>query len=301
MNPSHDRGCRHRCSRSKENHFPNDGNVCSHPNVGRFLQKTYQDSPTERGCGGRCPPMAPPLEANLPEPIPWDKGRFPVETSRTASKVRVLVVDDTTLMRQGIKSFLEKRSTIEFVGEASSAEEATELAATLQPDVILLDQDMPGLDSIEAIKLIKARHPKSEIIVLAEGADDEKPFRTLEAGATGYVLKDITPENLARAVEGVCNGRTLIHPHVTRQLVERFRTLAREQTKTDGTHLGGLTTREFEILLEMTKGATDREIANKIFVSTTTVKSHIRSIFRKIGARNRTQAVVYVLKNRLIT
>jgi len=224
-----------------------------------------------------------------------------VETSRTASKVRVLVVDDTTLMRQGIKSFLEKRSTIEFVGEASSAEEATELAATLQPDVILLDQDMPGLDSIEAIKLIKARHPKSEIIVLAEGADDEKPFRTLEAGATGYVLKDITPENLARAVEGVCNGRTLIHPHVTRQLVERFRTLAREQTKTDGTHLGGLTTREFEILLEMTKGATDREIANKIFVSTTTVKSHIRSIFRKIGARNRTQAVVYVLKNRLIT
>jgi two-component system response regulator DegU len=217
------------------------------------------------------------------------------------ARLRVLVVDDTTLMRQGIKSLLEKRNNFEFVGEASSAQEATELAATLTPDVILLDQDMPGLDSIEAIKLIKARQPKAEIIVLAEDADDEKPFRTLEAGATGYVLKDINPDNLARAIEGVCNGRTLIHPHVARQLVERFRALARAKNGKDGVHLGGLTTRELEILLEMAKGATDREIAHKIFVSTTTVKSHIRSIFRKIGARNRTQAVVYVLKNRLIS
>jgi two-component system response regulator DegU len=216
------------------------------------------------------------------------------------ARLRVLVVDDTTLMRQGIKSLLEKRNNFEFVGEASSAQEATELAIALAPDVILLDQDMPGLDSIEAIKLIKVRQPKAEIIVLAEDADDEKPFRTLEAGATGYVLKDINPDNLARAIEGVCNGRTLIHPHVARQLVERFRALAREKSGKDGLHLGGLTTRELEILLEMAKGATDREIARKIFVSTTTVKSHIRSIFRKIGARNRTQAVVYVLKNRLI-
>lgn len=212
-------------------------------------------------------------------------------------KVRVLVVDDTALMRQGIKSLLEKQNGFEFVGEASSAQEATELAVSLAPDVILLDQDMPGLASIEAIKLIKARQPKAEIIVLAEHIRDEEPFLTIEAGATGYVLKDISPENLARAIEGVCNGRTLMHPHVARQLVERFRVLAREKNGKDGAHLGGLTTRELEILLEMAKGATDREIAHKIFVSTTTVKSHIRSIFRKIGARNRTQAVVYVLKN----
>jgi DNA-binding NarL/FixJ family response regulator len=216
-------------------------------------------------------------------------------------KLRVLVVDDTTLMRQGIRSLLEKRNNFEFIGEASSAQEATDMVARLAPDVILLDQDMPGLDSIEAIKLIKARHPKAEIIVLAEEPDDEKPFRTFEAGATGFVLKDINPDNLACAIEGVCNGRTLIHPQVARQLVERFRALAREKNGKNGAHLGGLTTRELEILLEMAKGATDREIARKIFVSTTTVKSHIRSIFRKIGARNRTQAVVYVLKNRLIS
>ncbi len=104
-----------------------------------------------------------------------------------------------------------------------------------------------------------------------------------------------------RGIDGVCEGRTLIHPHVARQLVERFRILARaKKSGTAGAHGGGLTTRELEILLEMATGATDREIAHKIFVSTTTVKSHIRSIFRKIGARNRTEAVVYVLKHRLI-
>ena len=215
--------------------------------------------------------------------------------------VRVLVIDDMTLVRQGILSLLRDRDSVNIVGEAPDVREAADLMVQTEPDVILLDQDMPGLDTIEAIKLIKAQHPKSEIIVLAEEADDETPFRTLEAGAIGYVLKDINPENLARAIDGVCNGRTLIHPQITRQLVERFRALSREKNGTNGSHLGGLTTRELEILLEVAKGSTDREIAQRIFVSTTTVKSHIRAIFRKIGARNRTQAVVYVLKHRLIT
>ncbi len=215
-------------------------------------------------------------------------------------KVRVFVVDDTTLMRHGIKSLFEKLDTVEFVGEAASAEEATDLAERLVPDVILLDQDMPGLDSVEAVRLIKKRVPKAEIIVLAETTDHERAFRVLEAGAIGYILKDINPENLIRAIEGVCNGRTLMHPHITRQLIERFRMLVREKNGKDGVHFGGLTSRELEILLEMTKGQTDREIAHKMYVATTTVKSHIRSIFRKIGAKNRTQAVVYTLKSGLV-
>ncbi len=215
-------------------------------------------------------------------------------------KVRVFVVDDTTLMRHGIKSLFEKLDTVEFVGEAASAEEATDLAERLAPDVILLDQDMPGLDSVEAVRLIKKRVPKAEIIVLAETTDHERAFRVLEAGAIGYILKDINPENLIRAIEGVCNGRTLMHPHITRQLIERFRMLVREKNGKDGVHFGGLTSRELEILLEMTKGQTDREIAHKMYVATTTVKSHIRSIFRKIGAKNRTQAVVYTLKSGLV-
>ena len=218
----------------------------------------------------------------------------------TMRKLRVLVVDDTPLVRHGIRSLLEKRDNIELIGEASSAQEASDLCGSLSPDVILLDQDMPGLDSVEAIRLIKERVPRAEIIVLADWTDAEKAFRSLEAGASGYILKDINPDNLVHAIEGVCDDGTLMHPRVARQLVERFRVLARERTGKDGLHLGALTTRELEIVLEMTKGATDREIARKIYVSTTTVKGHVRSIFRKIGARNRTQAVVYVLKSGLV-
>ncbi len=215
-------------------------------------------------------------------------------------KLRVLVVDDTTLMRQGIKSLLEKWESIETVGEAASGQEATDLAQELTPDVILLDQDMPGLDSTHVIRLIKERLPKTEVIVLAEWPDDEKAIRIIEAGASGYVLKDITAENLFGAIEGVCSGKTLMHAGIARQLVEKFRILMRERNDKDGVHVGGLSSRELEILGEMTKGATDREIARKMDVSATTVKSHTRSIFRKLGARNRTQAVAYVLQNGMI-
>ncbi|MCS7173053.1 MAG: response regulator transcription factor [Armatimonadetes bacterium] len=212
-------------------------------------------------------------------------------------KLRVLVVDDTTLVRQGLRSLLEQRERIDLVGEAASAQEAYELLEALRPDVVLLDQEMPGLDLAEAIRLFKSRLPEVEVIVLAEWADEERAFRALEAGATGYVLKDIHIENLVRAIEGVTSGRTLIHPRITRQLVERFRLLMRERQDQNGSTLGGLTSRELEILLHMVKGATDREIANRMYLSATTVKSHIRSIFRKIGARNRTQAVAYALRN----
>ncbi len=215
------------------------------------------------------------------------------------TRLRVLIADDTTLLRQGIKCLLEKREAIELVGEAANVQEATELGLELAPDVILLDQDMPGLDSVQAIRFIKDRLPKTEVIVLAEWPDEEKAFRSLEAGASGYVLKDIDADNLFGAIEGVCNGKTLMHPRIARQLVDKFRVLVREQNGRDGLHVGGLTGRELEILFQMTKGATDHEIARKISLSATTVKSHIRSIFRKLGARNRTQAVAYVLQNGL--
>jgi DNA-binding NarL/FixJ family response regulator len=211
-------------------------------------------------------------------------------------KLRVLVVDDTTLMRRGLKSLLEKRESVEFVGEATSATEATELVVQLQPDVILLDTDMSGLDTAEAIRLIKQSVPKVEIIALAETTEHQKAFRILEAGASGYVLKDINPDDLVRAIEAVCQGRTLMDPYVARQLVERLRVVVKENHK-DSTHLSGLSSRELEILMEMTRGATDRQIAAKLFLSTATVKSHIHSIFGKIGVKNRTMAVAYVLQN----
>jgi len=212
-------------------------------------------------------------------------------------KVRVLIADDTTLLRQGIKSLLKSQDAIEAVGEAASGQEATEMAQELCPDVILLDQDMPGLDTVQAIRVIKQRQPKAEVIVLAEWADEDKTFRAIEAGASGFLLKDIDAESLFSAIAEVCNGRTLMQPRIARQLVDKFRTLMRERSGRNGTYVGALTSRELEILLEMTKGATDREIAYKMSLSATTVKSHTRSIFRKLGVRNRTQAVACMLQS----
>ncbi len=212
-------------------------------------------------------------------------------------KVRVLIVDDTTLVRQGIRSLLESQEAIEAVGEAASGQEATELAQELSPDVILLDQDMPGLDTIHAIRVIKQRRPEAEVIILAEWADEDKTFQAIEAGAAGYLLKDIDAENLFGAIQEVCNGRTLMQPRIARQLVDKFRALMRERSNKNGANAGVLTNRELEILLEMTKGTTDREIAGKLALSATTVKSHTRSIFRKLGVRNRTHAVACMLQS----
>lgn len=214
--------------------------------------------------------------------------------------VRVLTVDDMTLVRQGIQHLLKDRDSVEVVGEAADAHEAMEMVQQLDPDVVLLDQNMPGLATPETITLLKQRSARIEVIVLSETPDPELAFRAIEAGASGYVLKDISPENLIRAIHGVCNGRTVMHPYITRQLVDRFRTLMRERAGTPDGHIGGITGRELEIIVEMAKGSTDREIAQKTLLAESTVKSHIRSILRKMGARNRTQAVAYVLRKGLM-
>ena len=212
------------------------------------------------------------------------------------SAVRVMVIDDMTLVRQGIESLLKGTNSVEIVGEAPDVQEAINSLAHLDPDVVLLDQDMPGLATPEAVSLLKQHHPRTEIIILSETSDEERAFRALEAGASGYVLKDISPDNLVRAIHGVCDGRTMTHPYITRKLIERFRVLMQERTSQNGAHLAGLTNRELGIVVEMAEGATDREIAKKACLGESTVKSHIRSILRKIGARNRTQAVAYLLR-----
>lgn len=213
------------------------------------------------------------------------------------ARFRVLIVDDTTLVRQALGSLLERQESVECVGEAATVHEAAAMAAALSPHVVLIDQDTQGFDIYQAVRLLKHRAPSAEVVVLGDEPDDERAFRALEAGACGYVLKDIQVDTLVRAIEGVCNGRTLMHPRVTRRLVERFRALMRERQDGGVRSPAGLTDREIEILAHMTHGATDQEIARRMYLSPTTVKSHIRSIFRKTGTRNRTQAVVYMLQS----
>lgn len=216
-------------------------------------------------------------------------------------RLRAIIVDDMTLVRQGIHRLLKDRDSIDIVGEATDAREAVGLLRTIEPDVVLLDQDMPGLGAAEAVSLMKHERSGVEILVLSDRPDEEEAFRTLEAGASGYVIKDISADNLVRAIHGICNGRTLMHPVIARQLIERFRAVMKERNgQTNGGRYNGLTSRELEIVVEMAKGATDHEIAGQTRLAESTVKSHIRSILRKVGARNRTQAVAFVMRKGLM-
>jgi len=158
---------------------------------------------------------------------------------------------------------------------------------------------MPG-DGLAATRSIKEQLPDIEIIVMTDRLDDVKALQAIDAGATGYILKDIPAANLTAALKAVCNGRAFFHPEITRKLMERLVSLSREQRTRMRLESEGLTPRELDILMELAKGSTDREIAAKFVVAEGTVKTHIRHILRKLGARNRTQAVAYVLRKGVI-
>jgi NarL family two-component system response regulator LiaR len=213
-------------------------------------------------------------------------------------QVRVLLADDLTLIRQGIRALLSVVEDVEIVGEVASADDAVRLARETTPDVILMDQDMPG-DTLEATRAIKEATPEVEIIVMTDRLDDVKALHAIEAGATGYILKDIPVANLAAALRAVCNGRAFFHPEITRKLMERLAHLTKERSRFR-LESEGLTARELDVLIELAKGSTDREIAAKFVVAEGTVKTHVRHILRKLGVRNRTQAVAYVLRRGLI-
>ena len=203
------------------------------------------------------------------------------------------------LIRHGIRALLSSVEDVDIVGEVSTADDAVRLARELVPDVVLMDQDMPG-DGLAATRSIKEQLPDIEIIVMTDRLDDVKALQAIDAGATGYILKDIPAANLTAALKAVCNGRAFFHPEITRKLMERLVSLSREQRTRMRLESEGLTPRELDILMELAKGSTDREIAAKFVVAEGTVKTHIRHILRKLGARNRTQAVAYVLRKGLI-
>jgi len=203
------------------------------------------------------------------------------------------------LIRHGIRALLSSVEDVDIVGEVSTADDAVRLARELVPDVVLMDQDMPG-DGLAATRSIKEQLPDIEIIVMTDRLDDVKALQAIDAGATGYILKDIPAANLTAALKAVCNGRAFFHPEITRKLMERLVSLSREQRSRMRLESDGLTAREMDVLMELAKGNTDREIAAKFVVAEGTVKTHIRHILRKLGARNRTQAVAYVLRKGVI-
>ncbi len=215
--------------------------------------------------------------------------------------ISVLLVEDQCLVRSGLRALLDQEADIRVVGEAEDGEQAVQMATELQPDLVLMDIKLPKMDGIEATRQIKEGNGEVEVLVLSAYEDDESVFQAIQAGASGYVLKDITPSNLVRAIRAVRAGMSTVHPGITRKLLERISLMSR--TRTPGAapiHSDGLTAREVEILVGVSKGLSSRELAAKLFVSESTVKSHLRTIYRKIGVRDRSQAVAYAIRKGFI-
>ena len=205
--------------------------------------------------------------------------------------IRVLIADDQALVRNGFRLILETRPDLEVVGEAENGEQAITLTRELEPAVILMDIRMPGIDGIEATRQIVASGSSARILVPTTFDVDEYVYAAIRAGASGFLLKDVRPADLIDAIRLVAGGNALLGPTVTFRLLERFAE-AQPSTEPDPAIISGLTEREREILELIARGLSNAEVAHQLFLGETTVKSHVSNIFRKLGVRDRVQAVI---------
>lgn len=207
--------------------------------------------------------------------------------------IRILIVDDQRLMRDGLRILLEMEPDMTVVGEAENGREALTAYAELNPDVVLMDIRMPEMDGVAAIHQLRRQWPDARVIILTTFDDDEYVFEGLRAGALGYLLKDVSADELADAVRTVAAGDALIDPSVTRKVVAEFTRLAASRTRSPSADLPEpLSPREIEILQLVADGLTNREIAERLFLAEGTVKNYVSNILAKIGARDRTQAAL---------
>jgi DNA-binding NarL/FixJ family response regulator len=212
---------------------------------------------------------------------------------------RVVVVDDQTVVREGLVLLLELLPGLEVAGSASDGAEALDLVARVSPDVVLMDLRMPRMDGVEATARMRELHPEVEVVVLTTYADDESIFAALRAGARGYLTKDAGADEIARAVEAVRGGHAQLDPAIQRRLVDAV-TAGEPKPKSRGGGLpDGLTRREAEVLTLIARGHSNAEIARELFISEATVKTHINNLFAKANLRDRAQAVTYAFRNGL--
>lgn len=218
--------------------------------------------------------------------------------------IKIVIADDHALLRQGIRNVLELESDFQVVGEAGDGEQTVEMAIALAPDILLLDINMPKFNGLEVIRKISDDQQKIRIIVLTMHDDENYVIEVVKAGAVGYLLKDIEPGMLVAAIRTVYDGESFIYPTLAKKLfgeinrqqerkVEVARTLERRKEER-------LTYREIEVLQMVCQGLSNQELAKGLFLSEKTVKNHLTNIFRKIGVTDRTQAVLYAIKNKLV-
>jgi DNA-binding NarL/FixJ family response regulator len=211
--------------------------------------------------------------------------------------IRILLVDDQPLLRQGFRMVLSAQDDLEVVGEAGDGAEAVRVTRLLRPDVVLMDVRMPGTDGIEATRQIVSGTPEARVIILTTYGIDQYAFSGLNAGASGFLLKDVMPADLIAAIRTVASGDAVIAPSVTRRLLEvfahRFPDGSAEAANDDSADvLASLTEREREVFIELAAGLTNAEIAAKLVLSDATVKTHVGRILAKLNLRDRVQAVI---------
>jgi len=209
--------------------------------------------------------------------------------------IRVALVDDQQLIRQGIQILLELEMDMQVVGQASNGREAITLVEKFQPDVVLMDIRMPELDGVAATRILHDRFPAIGVIILTTFDDDEYVFEGLKAGARGYLLKDVSSDDLSAAIRSVARGQALIQPSIARKVVAEFSRLASrpvEAIPTASPLVEPLTERELEVLRELAHGRSNREIAERLVITEGTVKNHISNLLGKLEVRDRMQAVL---------
>jgi two-component system response regulator DevR len=212
------------------------------------------------------------------------------------TKQRIILVDDHEVVRLGLKALLERHPHFEVVGEAASSREAIELVNNLQPDVIVMDIRLPGTSGIEACEEITRRYPSTKVIMLTSYAEDEMLFSAIRAGASGYILKQMGGEDLIRALEAVGRGEALLDPAVTQRVFQEVRRAVKEEEASAFAHLSQ---QEKHVLLLVSEGKTNREIAKSLFLGEGTVRNYVSSILSKLGVSNRAEAAAYAVEHSL--
>lgn len=212
------------------------------------------------------------------------------------TEIRVLIVDDHGVVRQGLRTYLELLDDILVVGEAENGIEAVSLAEQHCPDVVLMDLVMPEMDGIEATRKIGIKCPDSKVIVLTSFTDDDKVFPAIKAGAAGYLIKDVSPTELHEAIQAVHKGETQLHPEITKKLVNQFVS----QTAEVSPQPDDLTPRELDVLQLIAQGKSNREIAQQLVISEKTVKTHVSNILGKLHLEDRTQAAIFAYRHDLV-
>jgi len=212
------------------------------------------------------------------------------------NKHRIILVDDHEVVRLGLKALLDRHPHFEVVGEASSSREAIELVSNIQPDVVVMDVRLPGTSGIEACEEITRRFPTTKVIMLTSYAEDEMLFSAIRAGASGYILKQIGGNDLISALEAVSRGEGLLDPAVTQRVFQEVRRAVREEEASAFAHLSQ---QEKHVLLLVSEGKTNREIAKALFLGEGTVRNYVSSILSKLGVSNRAEAAAYAVEHSL--